>query len=184
MFRIAAFSLVLFLAGCATSELFWKFPPGGNQQAFQKDEYVCLQESQQQSSNANVNAFGGTAQSGSVTNHGLYQACMRARGYVSVAKGAVAEPIKKEPFPEGMYEELARQEVKANACAASSSISQEDLKLLRVASDSLLANTIVDRQKLEEARNSQRGYVTTPQDCGKLLNYINKLREIEMSRGR
>ena len=182
--KVTSISFFVILTGCATSENFWKLPPGVSEQTFKQDEYACLQESQQQSSSASVNAYGGTAQSGSVTNHGLYQACMRARGYVSVAKGAVAEPIKKEPFPEGMYEELARQEVKANACAASSSISQEDLKLLRVASDSLLANTIVDRQKLEEARNSQRGYVTTPQDCGKLLNYINKLREIEMSRGR
>lgn len=184
MLRLASLALAIFVTGCATPELFWKFPPGGDQQAFQKDEYACLQESQQQSSNANVNAFGGTAQSGSVTNHGLYQACMRARGYVSVAKGAVAEPTQREPFPEGMYEEQARQEVKARACAANSSISQDDLKLWRVASDLLLANRIVDRQKLEEARNSQRGYVTTPQDCAQMLNYVNKLREIQESRSR
>lgn len=184
MFRIAAFSLVLFLAGCATSELFWKFPPGGNQQAFQKDEYVCLQESQQQSSNANVNAFGGTAQSGSVTNHGLYQACMRARGYVSVEKGALAEPIEKQPFPDGFYEQQAKSELTAKACAANSSISQEDLQFyLRVSNGALLTYS-VDQQKMDAAKSTHQGYVPSSQDCDKLSQHIEKLRQIDENRRR
>ncbi|MDF2462435.1 MAG: hypothetical protein K0Q43_670 [Ramlibacter sp.] len=77
LFAILLFGLV---SGCA-NRLYWNFPPGGTTQQFHQDEYACLQESQQRQSSAAVNRYGGSSQSGSATNAGLYKACMYARGY-------------------------------------------------------------------------------------------------------
>ena len=68
------------LTSCATST-YWNFPPGGTQQQFDRDTYECMQEAQQQTSNAYVNPYGGAASSGTTTNMYLAKACMRARGY-------------------------------------------------------------------------------------------------------
>ena len=183
--KVTSISFFVILTGCATSENFWKLPPGVSEQTFKQDEYACLQESQQQSSSASVNAYGGTAQSGSVTNYTLYQSCMQARGYVSVTKksGAEAHPKVKKPFPDAFYEVRAREEITVKACVANSSISQEDLTLWHRVSDGFLSNHSVDQQKLNEARSSQRGYVASPQDCDKLLQYINQARHIDEKRG-
>ena len=72
--------LAITLTGCATNTR-WYFPPGGTQQQFNQDTYECMQEAQQQSSNAYVNPYGGSASSGTTTNMYLAKACMRARGY-------------------------------------------------------------------------------------------------------
>ena len=75
--------VVLLVGGCATSpsQVLWGHPPGVFDQQFRKDDYTCIQESQQQSSSAYVGAYGGAAQSGSTSNFTLYKACMLARGY-------------------------------------------------------------------------------------------------------
>lgn len=69
------------VAGCATQQVYWQFPSGGTEQQFDKDDYACMQETQQQTSSAYVNPYGGTAESGTTTNVYLYKACMNARGY-------------------------------------------------------------------------------------------------------
>jgi hypothetical protein len=76
------FSLVLAasLTGCATGA-YWHYPPGGDEAQWHRDVYECTQESQQGSSSAYVNPYGGAAQSGSGTNYQLRNACLRARGY-------------------------------------------------------------------------------------------------------
>ena len=76
------FSVVLAasLTGCATGS-YWHYPPGGDDAQFNRDAYECMQESQQASSSAYVNPYGGAAQSGSGTNYEMRNACMRARGY-------------------------------------------------------------------------------------------------------
>ena len=72
---IAAAAIV---AGCAP--MVWQ-KPGGTQDEFARDRYTCLQESQQRSSGAVVNQFGGAASSTMVTNQGLFGSCMNAHGW-------------------------------------------------------------------------------------------------------
>lgn len=71
------FVATLLLAGCAQV---W-VKPGASQSDFSTDRYTCLQESQQHQSSAAVNAYGGAAQSGSVTNGFLFNSCMNAKGW-------------------------------------------------------------------------------------------------------
>jgi len=74
---VAAFSLVLL--GCAEPMVWNK--SGASQADFNTDRYRCMQESQQQSSSAYVNRYGGYASSGQTTNESLFNACMTAQGW-------------------------------------------------------------------------------------------------------
>jgi hypothetical protein len=74
---IAVALAAICLAGC---NMVW-VKPGGTQQGFAGDRYTCLQQSQQQQSSAYINPYGGVAGSGSVTNNGLFNACMNAHGW-------------------------------------------------------------------------------------------------------
>lgn len=63
---------------------------GASQDDFARDRYTCLQQSQQSASSAYVNGNGGIANSGSITNGGLFGACMNASGwYLASAKAAI-----------------------------------------------------------------------------------------------
>ena len=75
---------VAILAGCAT-RTWWSYPPGGTEAQFNQDTYECMQQAQQQTSNAYVNPYGGAAQSGTTTNMTLAKLCMRARGYTETS---------------------------------------------------------------------------------------------------
>lgn len=89
----------LLLAGCATaSYTYWLPPPGGSEQQFRQDEYACMQEAQQQSSNAYVNPYGGAAQSGSNLNIDLYSACLRARGYKQGRRDAAGNVVLDDRY--------------------------------------------------------------------------------------
>lgn len=72
---------VVSLTGCATHPAPLWYKSGATQQDFKSDRYACLQESQQQQGRAVVNAYGGAARTGSVTNEVLFRSCMEARGY-------------------------------------------------------------------------------------------------------
>lgn len=69
---------VVVLGGCARYQ--W-VKNGITQQQANQDHYACLQEAQQRVSNAQVNAYGGSAENVVITNWDLYNACMGARGY-------------------------------------------------------------------------------------------------------
>jgi hypothetical protein len=75
---LASLCALVLLTGCARSV--W-VKPGASQQDFANDRYTCLQQSQQQRSAAQVNAYGGAASSGSYTNADLFNACMNAAGW-------------------------------------------------------------------------------------------------------
>lgn len=70
--------VAVLVSGCAP--MVWT-KPGGTQDEFSQDKYTCLQESQQRTSGAVVNQFGGAASSSMVTNTGLFGSCMNARGW-------------------------------------------------------------------------------------------------------
>jgi hypothetical protein len=55
--------------------------PGAGVDDFNKDKYVCLQQSQQRTSSLYVNRYGGFGSSDVITNGGLYGACMNAHGW-------------------------------------------------------------------------------------------------------
>jgi hypothetical protein len=75
------FIMLLFLfAGCAHNNNVW-VKPGASTNEFNVDKYDCLQQSQQKSSGAFVNQYGGFANSGSITNVGLFNSCMNAKGW-------------------------------------------------------------------------------------------------------
>jgi hypothetical protein len=71
-------SALILLTGCTATR--W-YRDNTTDQEFYQDEYACTQEAQQPASNAQVNPYGGTAQSGMTLNSGLYESCLRARGY-------------------------------------------------------------------------------------------------------
>lgn len=48
---------------------------------FEQDKYTCTQQSQQQYSGAQVNAYGGTAVNKVITNDNLFTQCMNAKGW-------------------------------------------------------------------------------------------------------
>lgn len=79
--------VALAILGCAP--MGWQ-KNGASQDDFSRDRYACLQQSQQTASSAYVNVNGGIANSGSITNGGLFGACMNASGwYLGSAKAAV-----------------------------------------------------------------------------------------------
>lgn len=80
-------SLIL-LASCASQPQVWT-KEGASMNDFNKDNYDCMQQSQQYASSTYVNHYGGTARSGTVTNRGLYNACMGAQGYTLQDKNSV-----------------------------------------------------------------------------------------------
>jgi hypothetical protein len=63
---------LVFLTGC--QQPVWN-KPGASQADFSTERYRCMQESQQQSSSAYVNRYGGAASSGQTTNEPLFIAC-------------------------------------------------------------------------------------------------------------
>lgn len=82
MYKLVTTCLALVLAGCGSTR--W-YKDNTSDQEFYQDEYACTQEAQQPSSNAQVNAYGGTAQSGMSLNYQMYKSCMYARGYRETA---------------------------------------------------------------------------------------------------
>jgi hypothetical protein len=74
-----AFIFLFLFAGCAHNNVWVK--SGASTNEFNVDKYDCLQQSQQQSSGAFVNQYGGFANSGSITNVGLFNSCMNAKGW-------------------------------------------------------------------------------------------------------
>jgi hypothetical protein len=77
--------LMVLLAGCVT-----KPPPTvwynqSSRQTFEQAKYSCLQESQQNRGGVAWNQAGGAAQSGVITNGGLFNSCMTSRGFVLVS---------------------------------------------------------------------------------------------------
>lgn len=74
------------LAGCAQQKVWEK--PGSSQSDFGQDRYACLQQSQQPSSGAYVNRYGGFASSNIITNGGLFDACMNSRGWNLTTKNS------------------------------------------------------------------------------------------------
>ena len=80
MRSFCSLALAASLTACASNS-YWLYPPGGTEAQWHQDVYACTQESQQSSSSAYVNPYGGAAQSGSSTNYELRDACMRAKGY-------------------------------------------------------------------------------------------------------
>lgn len=91
-----AISLValISLTGCA--QKLW-VKPGASQNDFASDKYACMQESQQQQSSAAVNAYGGAAQSGTVTNVYLFNSCMNAKGWSLQNTQAVQQNVNNQP---------------------------------------------------------------------------------------
>lgn len=77
---VVALTAIAGLAGCASGTYFY-YPPGGTDAQFKKDGYECTQEAQQSTSSAYVGAYGGAANSGTITNDALATLCMEARGY-------------------------------------------------------------------------------------------------------
>lgn len=63
-----------------------------DQQTYVQDRYVCVQQTQQQQSGAYVNQYGGSSQSKVVTNRGVFQACMGAKGYRVDPAGPLTTP--------------------------------------------------------------------------------------------
>jgi hypothetical protein len=73
---------VLLLSACAQQQQALWLKPGAASDDFSQDKYGCMQQSQQPSSAAYVNRYGGVANSNIITNGGLYDACMNSKGWV------------------------------------------------------------------------------------------------------
>jgi hypothetical protein len=69
------------LAGCQPPV--WS-KPGASQADFASERYQCMQGSQQQSSSAYLNRYGGFSSSEQTTNGPLFDACMNAKGWALI----------------------------------------------------------------------------------------------------
>jgi hypothetical protein len=76
------------LTGC--QPMVWN-RPGASQADFNTERYQCMQASQQQTSSAYINQYGGAASSGQTTNDPLFIACMNAKGWSLQRQGALNE---------------------------------------------------------------------------------------------
>lgn len=90
MRRLCAIAAVMAMTGCATNV--WD-KPGSTRDDFARDRYGCLQDSQQQSSSAYVNKFGGSSASGMGTNDGLFAACMNSKGWALMRTAPGGAPV-------------------------------------------------------------------------------------------
>jgi len=86
--------LILSLVGCANNNVWVKDGAGTNE--FNSDKYTCMQQSQQQQGVAVVNAYGGAATNGQVTNWNLFNNCMQARGWHTENKDAYQENAQQK----------------------------------------------------------------------------------------
>lgn len=109
--RAAAAAGLLLLGGCLNTE-FFRLPSGGSGQAgrqtmrwakeggseqqFLRDRYECLKDSQEQRSRFAANRYAAGGSSYQVTDSGMFQACMNARGYVLDDDGPFAPPAGGE----------------------------------------------------------------------------------------
>ncbi len=78
--RLLVFACLCAVTLCACSTPVW-VKPGATQSDFAHDKYGCMQQSQQGASTAFVNQYGGSANSGMITNQNLFSACMNAQGW-------------------------------------------------------------------------------------------------------
>lgn len=106
-----AIVLLALLGGCANNNVWVKDGAGSNE--FESDKYTCMQQSQQHQGTAAVNAYGGAAQNGQVTNWNLYNNCMQARGWRSENKEAYQASAQKKQsaFEQQKTEYLAQMKV-------------------------------------------------------------------------
>ena len=79
--RLVIFISVILLVACETTPTYYWVKNGASVQDYNQNNYQCLQESQQQSSNAYIGTSYSEASSGTVTNWLLYDSCMKARGW-------------------------------------------------------------------------------------------------------
>ena len=80
MKRLLVLAVVVFaITGCA--QKVW-VKQDGSQDDSSRDRYVCTQEAQQRVSGAEVNPYGEMARSDVMTNKNIFEACMKARGWV------------------------------------------------------------------------------------------------------
>jgi hypothetical protein len=70
----------LTLSACGAPAALW-VKPGASTADFNQDRYGCMQQSQHRVSTANVNRYGGSADSYVTTNDPLFSACMNALGW-------------------------------------------------------------------------------------------------------
>jgi len=70
------------LVSCAQQPQQLWLKPGAAPDEFSQERYACLQQSQQPSSSAYLNRYGGVANSNIITNDGLYTACMTSKGWI------------------------------------------------------------------------------------------------------
>jgi len=77
---VGTVAVIALMVGCASPKLFWT-KPGGNQDAFARDRYDCAREASAPYSSAYVGPYGGSSQQGVRVDHGLFNACMEARGW-------------------------------------------------------------------------------------------------------
>lgn len=85
-------TVIALLSGCANN--LW-IKQGAGQSEFNQTRYTCLQQSQQGTSSAYINRYGGVASSGVITNDGLFIACMNAAGW-TLQDQTAAQPLREQ----------------------------------------------------------------------------------------
>lgn len=86
-------AVIALLSGCANN--LW-IKQGAGQSEFNQTRYTCLQQSQQGTSSAYINRYGGVASSGVITNDGLFIACMNAAGWTLQDQKAAQPALEQQ----------------------------------------------------------------------------------------
>ena len=112
--KTAAFSIaaLMVLTGC--QQPLWN-KPGATVADFNTDKFQCMQVSQQQTSSAYVNRYGGAASSEQTLNQPLYNACMNSKGWSLQTQSANSEQAAQKSEVEGAFKSIRERE--AALCA-------------------------------------------------------------------
>lgn len=79
--KLALAFLVMTLSACAPTYIRYMSNNNATQDQFMKDRYACYQETQQRTSSAFINQYGGAASSVVIPTCSAFNACLAAHGY-------------------------------------------------------------------------------------------------------
>jgi len=171
------FILLFLLAGCAHNNVWVKL--GASTNEFNVDKYDCLQQSQQQSSGAFVNQYGGFANSGSITNVGLFNSCMNAKGWSLQDKKADEQKQDTLKKVNEKYKAICAKPEYAELFVKSSCFAK-DITFEQIADNTKITpeqKTILPKYRIEvdAVIKEQREYLRTLTDPGhiRLVDYLD-----------
>jgi hypothetical protein len=182
--------LLFLLVGCAHNNNVW-VKSGASTNEFNVDKYDCMQQSQQKSSGAFVNPYGGVASSGSITNWNLYNSFMNAKGW-SLQNRIDENSAEFKQKVSNHIDTMKKFDEKAKAICAKpeyaalmvkTSCSSKDITFEQIADNTKITPEqkpifIKNRTEIDAFMKEQQAYLHTLTDTG-IIRWVNYLDSIQ-----